>query len=92
MRANEPEFFSAGVEVPHRLSQLGLVLFRLVEVEGLLLLLLLVVVVELQLLLVVMVQGPLSLLLDMVMVEVVVELQLLLVTVVQEPLYAGDGG
>ena len=43
MRADEPEFFSVGAEVPHRLSQLGLVLFRLVGVVVLLLLLVVVV-------------------------------------------------
>ena len=62
MRADEPEFFSVGAEVPHRLSQLGLVLFRLVGVEGLLLLLLVVVVLQL---LQVEVQQPLSHLLEL---------------------------
>ena len=49
VRADEPEFFSVGVEVPHRPSLLGLVLLHLVEVEveGLLLLLVVVEVEEL---------------------------------------------
>ena len=73
MRADEPEFFSVGAEVPHRLSQLGLVLFRLVGVEGLLLLLVVVVVV----------QQPLSHLLELQPLVVLVSLGV--VVVLQPP-------
>ena len=84
MTADEPEFFSVGDEVPHRQSQLGQVQFDPVGVEGLLLLLLGVVVV----------QQPLSHLLEvelqllvvLVSLGVEVVLQLPQVVVVQQPL------
>ena len=75
MRADEPEFFSVGAEVPHRLSQLGLVLFRLVGVDWFLLLLLVVVVV----------QQPLSHLLEVELQPLVVLVSLGVVVVLQLP-------